>query len=344
MNNQWVQSANEFYIREVSQHCEELPTAIYKIDKNPMTGELYLSQVQESFDFPYKVYGIETGFINRVAKTYQDTKGNLGILLNGVKGTGKTVTSKQICNKLKLPVLLVHTPYEGIPNFINNIQQDVIVFVDEFEKVYHDRDHSVLSIMDGAMDNGFRRVFLLTTNELYINSNMIQRPGRIRYLKTYSDLSLEAIMEIVDDKLVHKKLREATIEFISELEIITVDIVKAIVEEVNIHEEDPKLFKDVFNVKTIEDKVNVYEITPTSKTPNLRYPEARVSPRRLSKELVGYGFEINGRYKGEIISILDEDEVVVEEVQEDENGDDIAVHKRYKIEVCKQKHHAFYAF
>ncbi len=347
MNNQWVQSSNNFYIREVSQNVEKLTPAIYKLEEDPRSGEIYLSQVMDKYEFPYKVYGIETSFIDRVKTTYDNTKGNLGILLNGVKGTGKTVTAKQICNKLELPVILIHTAYQGIPNFINDIQQDVIIFVDEFEKIYHDRDHSVLSIMDGAMDNGFRKTFLLTTNELYINENMIQRPGRIRYLKTYKDLTVEIIEEIVDDKLKYTELRAAVIDFISQLEVITVDIVKAVIDEVNIHNEDPILFKDIFNIKLSDPKANVYELIPGVAEPKLVAAAATIRPAKLTKDMAdnGYEFRISGRgYIGEILSVNEKDNTVdVSRWSSDDEGNESKTITRYLIEEVKSYHH-YYAF
>lgn len=351
MNNQWVRSANNYFIREVSQNVKQLKPAIYKLEQNQMSGELYLSQVLDKYEFPYKVYGIETKFIDRVKKTYDNTTGNLGILLNGVKGTGKTVTSKQICNELGLPVIIIHTRFDGIPNFINDIQQNVVIFVDEFEKIYSDRDHSVLTIMDGAMDNGYRKVFLLTTNELYINQNMIERPGRIRYLKTYGDLSVEAITEIVDDKLIHTDLRKETITFISQLETITVDIVKAVVDEVNIHNEDPKLFKDVFNVKSMDSKYNVYELVPGSTTPIEIAKNQKISPNKFEQRHVDdeWDFEIGGYDDlGEIISVIDDNTVVTEKwVRERDKNDKIIETKKVRtfvIEEVKQYHQNYYNY
>jgi len=340
MNNQWIQSANNFYIREVSQNVEALKPAIYKLEQNPQTGELYLSQIQDKYEFPYKIYNVETDFINRVKKSYDNTNGNLGILLNGVKGTGKTVTSKQICNILNLPVIIIHYRFDGIPNFINNIQQNVIVFIDEFEKIYDGRDHSVLTIMDGALDNGFRKVFLLTTNSLYINENMIQRPGRIRYLKTYQDLTKEIIIEIVDDKLIHTEWREQTIDFISQLETITIDVVKAIIDEVNIHNEEPNVFKDVFNVKQINDKWNIYEIIPGDPVAAPIALGARIVPFRIDvKNSIEEIFEVNGRYMGEIIQVIDENNIVVQTYSDKVDGKKEVHH--YRIESAKTYHHSF---
>lgn len=69
-------------------------------------------------------------------------------------------------------------------------------------------------------------IFILTTNSLSINENLIERPGRVRYIKTFRDLTAEIIEEVVDDLLKHKQFRNDTIRFISSLESITIVLLK----------------------------------------------------------------------------------------------------------------------
>lgn len=278
MNNNWITSGNCFALKEVSQQLAKLPTAIYRVCQAPLTREIYLTQVQNQFDFDYKIYGIEAPLINRIVVTYKNTSSNLGVLLNGTKGTGKTVTARILCNRLQLPVLIVPESFENLPAFLHEIQQEVIVFVDEYEKIYRDYDdRGLLTVMDGVMNSEHRRVFLLTTNQLRVNDNLLQRPGRIRYVKTFKDLPLETIIEIVDDLLIHANHRKETIEYIASLETITVDIVKSVVEEVNIHNEPPANFANVFNIKQNGNKYNVYETTYSGE-PKLVFGEAICEP------------------------------------------------------------------
>jgi hypothetical protein len=345
MNNQWVQASGNWYLREVSQNQPSLRPAVYKLNYNLQTNEMYLTEIQNSFELPFKVYGIENGFINRVVKTYDNTTGNLGILLNGVKGTGKTVTSKQICNKLNLPVIIVHSNYDGVPSFINSVQQDVIIMIDEYEKIYREKDYSVLTVMDGVLDNGFRKVFLLTTNELYINTNMLQRPGRIRYLKTFKDLPLSVINEIVDDMLIYPEHRTATIEAISELETITVDIVKAIVSEVNLHNEVPADFLNVFNVKKIDNKFDIIKIIP-GREPKIVKQNAEIDPKRIDKNSRGRNFYADGDYLGEIKKVVSDNLIIVNEYVEvgDDDDDEVQRDVQYQIEKARTHHPSFLAF
>lgn len=314
MNNVWSKQGNDYYLGEISNQEATLENAIYKVMQTPH-GMLYLSRTQDKFSFPYKVYGVETDFINRVVKTYKNTKSNLGIIFNGIKGTGKTVTAEMICNELKMPVLIISLAFPGINNFINDIQQDIILFIDEFEKVYNEQDHSVLSIMDGALNNQYRKIFLLTTNNLYVNENLVERPGRVRYVKKFEGLSLKYITEIVDDKLVYKELKKEVIEFIATLQIITIDNVKAIIDEVNIHNEVPKKFADIFNVKQAVRKSNV--IWNDGKKDIIVWKEQNISPKVFiegNEDETSEGSElvVNGTCVGFIKSVIDKETATIE--------------------------------
>jgi len=261
VNKKWNALGYSHYLSDVTTQIDTLPPAVYKLEFDTLRNVFYLDFVQNEFYFPYKVYGVETKFVDRMCKTWHHTDGNLGILLNGLKGTGKTVTAELICNELKMPVILVQKHHENLVSFLNTIHQNVIVFIDEYEKIFDYYSNSLLSIMDGAFKTSHRKLFILTTNELKIDKNLMQRPSRIRYIKTFSDLSLDVIEEIVDDMLVYKDLKNATIKMISELPIITIDLVKAVIEEVNIHEEDPAVFKNIFNINGEDaQKQNVYKI------------------------------------------------------------------------------------
>ncbi len=329
MDNIWTQSNNNFFPSEVSQQTKQVPVGVYKINWDPKQG-FYLTQVSNKFVFPYKVYGQENDFIDRVIKTYKNTNSNLGILMNGVKGAGKTVTAQQICNKLELPVLIVHQPYEGISSFLNEIQQDVIVFFDEYEKMYNNFDSTILTVMDGVLNNEWRKTFMLTTNSVHLNDNMLQRPGRLRYVKTFVDLTLDVITEIVDDKLKHKKFRKECIEFIARLDTITIDIVSSVIEEVNIHNEAPNAFKDIFNIKAIQDRVTLFTKHPTDGLTLVSHANVTISPAKFTDDCVDEQFRINGGLHGYIKQVLSEDTIIVELNEEDDDNKTII--ETYRIE------------
>lgn len=231
---------------------ESLDKKIYMMGIDEMTKEIYLEEFADDFHFDFKVYGVESRLINHIMKTYENTSANLGILFNGVKGTGKTITAKILANKMNLPVILINSPYPGLADFIAKINCPCVLFFDEFEKNFNtDKkyDLDLLSVMDGVYNSPYRRVFLLTTNKLCINENLIGRPSRIRYHKSFGNLQVEIIKEYLDDNLLYKEYADDIITFIDSLAISTIDILKSVVEEVNIHGCSVNSFKNFLNVE-----------------------------------------------------------------------------------------------
>lgn len=340
MKNAWTQSSNKFTLTEVSKQTQVLPSGVYKFELD-MFENPFLSRVQDNFVFPYKVYGIETDFINRVCKSWYNTTGNFGVLLNGLKGTGKTVTAEIIANELNLPVIIVSFHSEKLVSFLNDIQQDVIVFVDEFEKIYDGYENSLLTIMDGALKTKHRIFFLLTTNELIVDRNLLQRPSRVRYVKSFSDLTLPVIMEIVNDKLEHKHLYDAVVNFISQLPIITMDLVKSVIEEVNIHDEDPSIFKEVFNIHgDRSDLYNVYKIVDGNKEEVEKL--AMVRPYHINTYSLGEDFRVNNQSLGYISQVISSNQfVVVKYTKNNETKETVQEQAMYFIEPSTRVHRVF---
>lgn len=307
----WNADGNALYLGYPSEEFEKLENVIYKVALD-MFERPYLAKVADNFTFDYKLYGLESDLIRRVLKTYNATDhGNLGILLNGLKGTGKTVTSKQIANQLNQPIIIVGENKPHFPPFLNSIPQNITIFIDEYEKTFGNASN-MLTIMDGASNSEYRRVFLLTTNELRVESNMIQRPGRVRYLKTFDHLKPVIIKEIIDDILIHKQFTDECVQFISSLETITVDIVKAVLNEVNIHEEAPTAFEGIFNVKKLKGKYNVSireeDGTLTEIASNIGvYPRPTFNESNVNEEL-----EVDGVSIGEIVRVVNFNTVEVE--------------------------------
>lgn len=250
----WLQDGNVFSQGSATtvSHPEGLPKGIYEV-KVSMTG-FYLSKIAESFTFDYKLYGLNQKFIDYVLKTYENTTGNLGVLLDGIKGTGKTVVAKELCNRLQLPVILVQsmgddTNSKLIKYLSTSIDFDCIFFFDEYEKEFKNSS-DVLSFMDGTYNSIYRKVFLLTTNKLNVDPNLLGRPSRIRYKKSFSNLSEEVTREILNDILEDKTAIEKVIELTHSMNIITIDLIKAIATEINIHgvEALPNI-KETFNIE-----------------------------------------------------------------------------------------------
>lgn len=255
MENSIVWLRNGMILKQMDSNIQvvnSLDKRVYIMNYDKDRDEIFFEDFADEFHFDFKIYGLESRLINHIMDTFNSTTSNLGILFNGVKGTGKTITAKILANKMELPVIIINAPYPGLSNFVSRINCPCILFFDEFEKTFdtaNKQDLEILSIMDGVFNTQYRRVFILTTNKLHINENFIGRPSRIRYKKSFGNLSTEVVTEYLKDNLTDKSRSTEILEFIDSLAISTIDILKCIVDEVNIHNCPVSEFKQFMNVE-----------------------------------------------------------------------------------------------
>lgn len=345
MNTIWIEQGSSYWMGESSQQKDNLEPAIYKLQDHPQRG-LFLEKICQKFSFAYKIYGINEDFVKRVKKSWDNTTGNFGVLLNGTKGTGKTITAELICNEMNLPVIIIPFKSDHLSNFLNSIQQDVVVFIDEYEKMYDRYNNSLLAIMDGVMKTDNRIMFLLTTNDDSVEGNMLQRPSRIRYVKSYGDLTIDVVMEVVKDTLIYTQFFDDCIKMISELPIITMDLVKSIIQEVNIHEENPYVFKDYFNIHgNKNDLYKLYKINLEGEK-EIVGDSVRLNYPNMLEAYENTEFYISNRYIGIVEKYISNNQCLVSSVETDDKGNDKNIVTTYIWEKAYRVHSSFssYAF
>jgi hypothetical protein len=84
---------------------------------------------------------------------------------------------------------------------------------------------------------------------MYISDSMLNRPSRVLYIKQFSNLEAPLIKEIIADMVPDTSMHQPALEYLSSLEIITVDIVKAVCAEMVRFSEVPNAFKSIMNIK-----------------------------------------------------------------------------------------------
>ena len=186
-----------------------LPADTYKIQFNKMTGFYLISHNDLTVD--EKVYGPYARKVQKVMNTFKHLDRNMGVILSGPKGVGKSMFARLLAEAGKndnLPLIIVDCAVPGVEDFISSIEQECIVLFDEFEKTFKpDKDNgfnpqeNLLSLFDG-IDNG-KKLYVVTCNETRdLNSYLLNRPGRFHYHFIMGTPTGDEVREYMEDNLV----------------------------------------------------------------------------------------------------------------------------------------------
>lgn len=246
---------------------KNLPVGVYNMREEKIG--IYLEHIGDKFTFSFERFGFDDEFINYVVKRYEKLNRNMGVLLNGTKGCGKTCTAKALANELKLPIIIVSEIFDNIGEFIQKMGNSCCFFFDEFDKTcdkqYYGSSTSddILPIFDGVRSGDVKHVFILTTNRLEINENLISRPGRILYRKSYDSLSLDSISKYVQKYLVKKEYFDEMMEEIGRMSIKSIDTIKTLIDEVNDMDVAPHVAMGFLNINVVSYEIKCcMEIRP----------------------------------------------------------------------------------
>ena len=275
------QVMNNIFLDDMEGHTiEEIPLGNWLVLYDKMKDQFYLERTND-FKLPEKIYGECTELATRYLNSYNTWDGNLGVLLEGMKGTGKSLLAKEICVRSKKPVIIIQHAYGGSKflNFLSKIKQNVVIFLDEFEKVYADyeQQNMLLSILDGTFNSKF--LFLLTINNEAdrMNDYMMNRPSRIHYHQHYEGMSMDMIREICVDLLDDKENVESALAVCTYIGDISMDIIISLIKEINLYPKESPMevlkymnlepSSSGFSVKIIRDGKILKKDCPTNSNP-----------------------------------------------------------------------------
>lgn len=229
-----------------------LPVGTYTVGIHPMKG-WYLKPVTD-FATIGKIYGKTTRQADRMLDTFLQRPHTTGVLLNGEKGSGKTLLAKLISQKARekgISTLVINSPFCGdsFNTFIQSINEPCIIIYDEFEKVFDDdQQEATLTLLDGVYPT--KKMFLLTVNDKYrVSQHMRNRPGRIFYMLDFKGVDAEFIREYCNDQLDDKQYVEQIVRLTLMFDTFNFDMLKALVEEMNRYKETPNQAMEMLNAK-----------------------------------------------------------------------------------------------
>lgn len=228
----------------------QLPCGTYLLELDPQTRQYFLQQI-EDFRPANKIYGEHQAITSRIINTFMSRQNkNLGVLLSGVKGSGKTLTtkmiSKELAEKYGYATIIINRGYDTstMAAFLHSIDVPCMVIFDEFDKVYSYRESEaasqsgLLDILDGVFES--RKLFVMSCNDVhYLNPYFFSRPGRIFYHYRYSGLDEGIVSQYCDDNLRYPQWKGEVLQLSTFVKDMTFDILQAVVEETNRYNESP---------------------------------------------------------------------------------------------------------
>ena len=186
---------------------DQLPPKTYRVDYDPDTRTFSLLEAHD-FEIPEtKIYGQHLDKVKKVLNAMDKMNRNLGVILSGDKGIGKSLFSKCLglkARKKGIPVILVNEYNEGIANFLEEIEQTVMMLFDEYDKTFNDKKYNcqaeMLSLFDGV--SAGKKLFVITCNEIQsLSQYLINRPGRFHYHFRFLYPTADEIRDYMEDKL-----------------------------------------------------------------------------------------------------------------------------------------------
>lgn len=242
----------------------KLPAQAYTVSFSPQSGYSLVSYGEIKID--EKVYGVHTEKVDKVLKNFNLFNRNLGVILSGDKGIGKSLFAKLLSIKAieaGYPLIIVEGAIPGIASYLNSIEQEVVVLFDEFDKTFtndgnrdnmQDPQTDLLTLFDGLGQG--KKLFVVTCNDLTkLNSFLVNRPGRFHYHFRFEHPNAEQVREYLVDKIpnIEESEIQAVITF-SRKVALNYDCLRAIAFELSTGLKFEDAIKDL-NILNIQNEI-----------------------------------------------------------------------------------------
>jgi hypothetical protein len=256
---------NGYYIRQSGNLLDELPNGDYMLvdEENPHFAIMPTVTIDKQ-----KIYGDVLDNAKLLCESYLRTNENLGALLSGVKGSGKSLTAQVVSATLPLPVINVSAGFDlkVLTKVLSQLDQRAIVVLDEFEKNYKDNQDDILTLLSGVHKSN--KLFLIIVNDITkISEFLINRLGRLRYHFRYKTCSKDLIEEVIEDTFDNKDLKSDLVDVLEIIGEITLDNLLHFIKEVNETGISPYQLANVLNF-TPEDAIFDFLVVTDGKRGN----------------------------------------------------------------------------
>lgn len=238
-----INTGKQYVIYDDTMEAHDyLPAQAYSVRFDKLTG-FYLEKHAPMEVKETKIYGAHKAKVDKVMNAFQEFNRNLGVILSGDKGIGKSLFARLLSIEAVnngYPLIIVDSYIPGIAAYLESIEQETVVLFDEFDKTFKEDDDEkcpqseMLSLFDGTSSG--KKLFIITCNYLGgLNDYLINRPGRFHYHFRFTYPKEQEIREYMEDKLTLKSAFseiDKVIAFAQKIEL-NYDCLKAIAFELN---------------------------------------------------------------------------------------------------------------
>ena len=249
------------------QTHNQLPAQAYLACFDPQSGP-FLKKYSD-LKVSEKVYGVHSEKVDKVLNSFKIFNRNLGVILSGDKGIGKSLFSKLLSIKAiesGYPLIIVNSYFPGVGEYLAEIDQEVVVLFDEFDKTFELSEQSrrdsdgekrspqteMLTLFDGVAQG--KKLFVVTCNDINALSKFIvNRPGRFHYHFRFEYPTAAEIEEYLIDSLDTDKAKEEikNVVAFSQKTKLNYDCLRSIAFELNLGLTFKEAIKDL-NILNIE--------------------------------------------------------------------------------------------